>query len=264
MEILVCIKQVPGTALVEVDERTGVLKRDGVEAKLNPYDLFALELGLRLAQETDGHVTVITMGPSQARAVLEEAVCIGADRGFLISDRQFAGADVCATSYTLYQGIERSGDYDLILCGKQTTDGDTAQVGPEVAEFMGIPHSANILGVRDMDRDFVTVEINMEQYILVQKIALPCLLTVDKDINTPRLPSYKRKKAMDPFCITSFTMEDFADRDKAHYGLKGSPTQVERIFPPEKISHKVIWEGGTEELAAKAAKLLRSKKFVQG
>ena len=147
MEILVCIKQVPGTTSVEVDPVTGVLKRDGIEAKMNPYDLYALELGLELGARTDGHVSVITMGPDQAREVLLEAVCMVAERGYLISDRCFAGADVCATSHTLSQGIRQSGTYDLILCGKQTTDGDTAQVGAETAEFLGIAHGANILEV---------------------------------------------------------------------------------------------------------------------
>ncbi len=131
MKILVCIKQVPGTTAVEVDEKTGVLKRDGVESKMNPFDLYAIEQALCLRETYGGSVEVITMGPEQAKMVLQEAVYMGADRGILISDRTFAGADVVATSYTLSQGIQKSGTYDLILCGKQTTDGDTAQVGPE-------------------------------------------------------------------------------------------------------------------------------------
>ena len=144
MKILVCIKQVPGTSNVEVDEKTGVLKRDGVESKMNPFDLYAIEQALCLREEYGGKVDVITMGPPQAKSVLLEAVYMGADNGGLISDRKFAGADVVATSYTLSQGIRKMGEYDLILCGKQTTDGDTAQVGPETAEFLGMDHMANV------------------------------------------------------------------------------------------------------------------------
>ena len=240
MEILVCIKQVPGTTSVEVDPVTGVLKRDGIEAKMNPYDLYALELGLELGARTDGHVSVITMGPDQAREVLLEAVCMGAERGYLISDRCFAGADVCATSHTLSQGIRQSGTYDLILCGKQTTDGDTAQVGDT----------------------FVTVRMNLENKIQTQKMELPCLLTVDKDVNTPRLPSYKRRIGMDPGCIKVMGLDDLEDRDPGHYGLKGSPTQVERIFPPDKKTDKEIMEGTGRELAQAMAAVLRKHKFI--
>ena len=157
MEILVCIKQVPGTTAVEVDEETGVLKRDGVEAKMNPFDLFAIEQALLLREKYGGKVDVITMGPGQAEAVLREAVWMGADRGILISDRSFAGSDVAATSYALSQGVRKAGTYDLILCGKQTTDGDTAQVGPEMAEFLGIEHIANVEMVLEAEGNELTV-----------------------------------------------------------------------------------------------------------
>ena len=147
MEILVCIKQVPGTSKVEVDEKTGVLKRDGVDSKMNPYDLYALETALRLRKKVGGNVSVITMGPPQATEVVKEAYMMGVDRGALISDRKFAGADVLATAYTISQGIRKMGEFDLILCGKQTTDGDTAEVGPEIAEYLKIPHIANVIKI---------------------------------------------------------------------------------------------------------------------
>ena len=134
MNILVCIKQVPASSKVEVDPQTGVLKRAGVESKMNPYDLYALETALRLREEHGGSVTVLSMGPPQAQAVIREAFAMGADAGVLLSDRRFGGADVLATSYTLAQGVRRAGRFDLLICGKQTTDGDTAQVGPEIAE----------------------------------------------------------------------------------------------------------------------------------
>lgn len=144
MNILVCIKQVPGTSKVEVDPVTGVLKRDGIDSKMNPYDLYALETALRIREEKGGTIKVLSMGPPQALSVIKEAYSMGVDDGVLLSDRKFGGADVLATSYTLSQGVRKMGDFDLIICGKQTTDGDTAQVGAEIAEYLGIPHAANI------------------------------------------------------------------------------------------------------------------------
>ena len=136
MKIVVCIKQVPGTNKVEIDETTGVLKRDGAEAKINPYDLYALETALRLKEKTGGTVTAVTMGPDQAIDMMKESYMMGVDDAYIFSDRTFAGADVLATSYTLAQGIKAMGDFDIIVCGKQTTDGDTAQVGPAIAEYL--------------------------------------------------------------------------------------------------------------------------------
>ena len=262
MKCIVCVKQVPDTANVEVDPVTGVLKRDGTQSKLNPYDLYAMESALGLKEQLGGTVDVITMGPGQAREALKECMCMGADRAGLISDRKFAGADVVATSYTLSQGIRRMGEYDLILCGKQTTDGDTAQVGAETAEFLGIAHGANILEVLETGDTFVTVRMNLENKIQTQKMELPCLLTVDKDVNTPRLPSYKRRIGMDPGCIKVMGLDDLEDRDPGHYGLKGSPTQVERIFPPDKKTDKEIMEGTGRELAQAMAAVLRKHKFI--
>ncbi len=157
MKIMVCIKQVPGTSKVEVDEKTGVLKRDGVDSKMNPYDLYALETALRIKEKKGGHIKVISMGPPQAKAVIKEAYSMGADEGTLVSDRKFAGADVLATSYTLSQGVKKCGDFHIILCGKQTTDGDTAQVGPEMAEYLGISHVANVRRILDVNDDFIKV-----------------------------------------------------------------------------------------------------------
>jgi electron transfer flavoprotein beta subunit len=143
INITTCIKQVPGTTKVDVDPETGVLIRDGIESKMNPYDLYALETALQIKATQDATITVISMGPPQATEIIKEAYMMGADDGLLLSDRKFAGADVLSTAYTLSQGIITKGMPDLIVCGKQTTDGDTAQVGPEMAEFLGIPHVAN-------------------------------------------------------------------------------------------------------------------------
>lgn len=262
MDIIVCIKQVPGTTTVDIDPVTGVLKRDGIESKMNPYDLFAIETALRIKEEKRGTITSITMGPPQAEEIIFESFYMGVDDGYLLTDRKFAGADVVATSYTISQGIKKINNYDLIICGKQTTDGDTAQVGPEVAEFLGIPHVANVGKILDINTNSITVEMNMEETVEIQEIKLPCLITVDKDINTPRLPSYKRKLEIKNKKINYFSLKDFDDNNENNYGLNGSPTQVEKIFPPEVSNEKIMLEGTAGELTEKLFFLLTEKKFI--
>ena len=261
MKIIVCIKQVPGTNRVNVDPVTGTLIRDGVAAKMNPYDLNALELALKLIEENGGSIKVITMGPPAAKEVIKEAIYMGVDGGVLVSDRKFGGADVLATSYTLCSGIKAIGDYDLILTGKQTTDGDTAQVGSELAEHLHIPHAANVKSIK-VEGDKLVYVSNLDNKILTAKISTPCLLCVDNDVNTPRLPSFKRKlehKDCDEL-IKVVTFADVEDQDETHYGLKGSATQVEKIFEPEKRHDKQIFIDG--DLSEKVFDLLKEKKFI--
>lgn len=261
MKIIVCIKQVPATSNVEVDETTGVLKRDGTACKVNPYDLYALEAALCLREETGGTVDVISMGPPQAKAALLEALHIGADKGCLLSDRRFAGADVLATARTLAAGIRAMGPYDLIFCGKQTTDGDTAQVGPEVAEYLGIEHASYVQKLR-WEPGAAIVEMNTGEAVLVQRMPSPCLLTIEKGMNTPRLPSYVRSRAVREDQITVLSLDDFQERDAQNYGLAGSPTQVERIFAPEKQADRQMMEGSAEDVAARAFEILVMNKFL--
>jgi electron transfer flavoprotein beta subunit len=262
MEIIVCIKQVPGTSKVQVDPVTGVLIRDGIDTKMNPYDLYALETAMRLREQHGGHVKVITMGPQQAIEVIKEAFMLGADDGLLVSDRKFAGADVLATSYTLSQGIRKMGDFDIILTGKQTTDGDTAQVGPEIAEYLEIPHIANVLKILEVTNKDITIEMDMPDTIEVAKIKFPCLLSVEKDIFQPRLPSFKKKIETKDKVIRTICLNDMEDRNEKRYGLSGSPTQVERIFPPDENVDKEIWEGTGEELADRLSAKLKDLKFI--
>ncbi len=262
MNIIVCIKQVPGTSNVKVDPVTGVLIRDGVESKMNPYDLYALETALKLKEENGGTVKVITMGPFAAKEVLMEAIYMGADSGVLVSDRRFAGADVLATSRTLSSAIAASGDFDLILCGKQTTDGDTAQVGAEIAEYMNLPHFANVKTITQSTKNSITVVSELGATIQTAIAALPCVCCADADINTPRLPSYKRKceaNGKDEL-ITVLSLDNFEDNDPNHYGLSGSPTQVERIFPPEKNTDREFIE--SNDAGAKVFEILKNKKFI--
>ncbi len=259
MEIFVCIKQVPSTNKVQVDEVTGVLKRDGVDSKMNPYDLFALEMALRLKERHGGRVVVGTMGPPQAQSVVREAFMMGADAGYLFSDRRLGGADVLATSYTLAQAIQSVGDFDLIFCGKQTTDGDTAQVGPAIAEHMNIPHAAWVSDIEVMDGG-VQVRQQLQEVIATVWMGFPCLVTVEQDICTPRLPSLKRGKVVKDWPIPVVGLDSFMDTMPEHYGLSGSPTQVERIFPPEREQHHELWEG--PDSAQKLFDYLKRHKFV--
>ncbi len=255
MNIFVCIKQVPATNKVQVDEKTGVLKRSGVMSKMNPYDLYALETALRLKEKHGGKVTVGTMGPPQAQAIIREAYMMGADEGYVFSDRRLGGADVLATSYTLSQAIQSVGDFDLILCGKQTTDGDTAQVGPAVSERLGVPAIANVLEFLEIGEKDLTVKMDLGDRVLTAKIPYPCLVGVDKDLFTPRLPSYLRMKATADREVKMLGFADL-DADETKVGSAGSPTQVRRIFPPEGRGETQFCRGTAEELADAVLKKL--------
>ena len=252
MNIIVFIKQVPGSNKVEVDSETGVLKRDGVEAKMNPYDLFALETALRLKETYEGKVCAISMGPPQAMQIIREAFAMGADEGILMSDRKFAGADVLATSYTLSQGVREAGEFDLILCGKQTTDGDTAQVGPETAEFLMIPSVSNVKRIVRVDEKSITVEMDMEHTVEIAKVRFPCLLAVDKDIFMPRLPSYvkMRRQKQGNQGYRLFRPEG-SGREK--YGLNALPLRFKE-FSSESNIKREMWNDSEEELTDKLFK----------
>ena len=262
MNIMVCIKQVPGTNKVEVDPVTGVLNRNGVESKMNPYDLYAIETAMRIKEDVGGEVSVITMGPPQAEVIIREAFSMGVDKGFLITDRAFAGADVLATSRALAEGIKKAGKADIIICGKQSTDGDTAQVGPEISEWMNIVSVTNVTEILKVEDDGVTLKKEIPTAIETLKVPYPCLLAVEKDIYIPRLPSYVKKKATQDREIKWFTLKDFEDNDPEHYGLSGSPTQVQRIFPPEVNDDRQMWKGDAESVADKIAVRLKELKFI--
>lgn len=264
LNIVVCIKQVPASSNVQIDPVTGTLIRDGNNTKMNPYDLYGLETALLLKERYGAYVKTISMGPPPAKAVLTESLWMGCDEGMLISDRKFGGADVVATSYTICSGVKSMGEFDLIICGRQTTDGDTAQVGPEMAEHLGIPHVAYVEEVLSIDEEnkTVTVKASNDKTIEISEIKMPCLITVDKGSLSPRLPSYKRGKAMKDAEIKVITFADIEDQDENHYGLKGSPTQVERMFPPERNTDKVVLSGTMEEQVNKLTEILKDKKFI--
>ena len=245
MRIVVCIKQVPDSAEVRINPETNTLIRDGVPTIINPYDVHALEAGIQMREKTGGKVTVITMGPPQAETALREAIAMGADEAVLLSDRAFAGSDTWATAYTLSQAIGQIGA-DVILCGKQAIDGDTAQVGPEIAEFMDIPHISYIRKVVDVLPDKIVVQRLMDDGFDVIESSLPVLLTVVKELNVPRMPSLKGKMAAKKAEIRKLTAADLK-ADEKDLGLKGSPTQVKNIFAPEAKKDRKMLEGSPEE-----------------
>ena len=263
MNIVVCIKQVPASSDVQIDPITGNLIRDGNNTKMNPYDLYAIETALKIKEEVGGKCHTISMGPPSAKAVLNESLWMGCDEAALISDRKFGGADVVATSYTIAQGIKLLDfKYDLIICGKQTTDGDTAQVGPEIAENLRIPHIAYVEEIIEIKEKSIVVSVSMDKTNEIWELDFPCLITVDKGIFTPRLPSYKRSLNFVDYKIKEITFKDMADQSEFNYGMKGSPTQVERMFPPIKNTDKEIWEGKSKDLGAKVANKMNDLKLL--
>jgi len=235
VNIVVCIKQVPGTTKVKINPETGTLIRDGVEAVVNPFDEYAIEEALRIKERVGGVVKVITMGPPQAEAALRSAIAMGADEGYLISDRAFAGSDTWATSYTLSKGIQTLSKVDLIICGKQAIDGDTAQVGPGVAEMLDLPFVAWVRKIEEISDTHLKVERMMEEGYDVVEMPLPGLITVVKEINTPRMASLKGKMKAKSAKISVLNVSSIPV-DAERLGLKGSPTQVLRSFVPERKS----------------------------
>lgn len=245
MNIVVCVKQVPDTAEVKINPETGTLIREGVPSIINPFDLHAIEAGLFLKEKTGGKVAVLTMGPPQAEAALREAIAMGADEGVLLSDRAFAGSDTWATSFTLSKAISKLGA-DIIICGKQAIDGDTAQVGPETAEFLNIPHISYVRKIEDVADASIRVHRIMDEGYDIVESALPVLLTVVRELNEPRLPSLKGKMAAKKAVIQKWGQADIV-ADENDVGLKGSPTQVKNVFAPEARSDRKILQGTPEE-----------------
>ncbi|MDW7998857.1 MAG: electron transfer flavoprotein subunit beta/FixA family protein [Thermodesulfovibrio sp.] len=245
MKILVCVKQVPDVTEVRIDPKTNTLIREGVPSIMNPYDLHAIEAGLQLRERIGGKVTVITMGPPQAEEVLREAISMGVDDAVLLTDRRFAGADTWATAYTLSKAAKKIG-FDLIICGKQAIDGDTAQVGPEMAEFLDIPHVSYVRSINNVTESEMTVERLMDDCYEKISLTLPALITVVKELNNPRPPSIRGKMAAKKANIPKWNADDI-EAEEENIGLKGSPTMVKNIFAPPPRGERRILEGTPEE-----------------
>ncbi len=258
MNIIVCIKQVPDTTQVKIDPATNTLVREGVQSIINPFDMYAIEEGVRLKEKYGGKTTVITMGPPQAQEALREAISMGCDDAYLISDRAFAGSDTLATGYTLSLAIRKIKDYDIIVCGKQASDGDTAQVGPGIATQLDIPQITYVKKIESVDDKSAQVERMTEEGFEVVRTSLPCLLTVVKEINEPRIPSLKgRMKAKKAEIITWKAID--LDAEESRLGLTGSPTWVSKIFTPPPRAKGEIFEGDVQDTTAKLVQALKDR-----
>jgi electron transfer flavoprotein beta subunit len=260
MKIIVCIKQVPETTEVKINPETNTLVREGVPSIVNPFDENAVEAALKLREKQGGKVTVISMGPPQAAEALKTTIAMGVDEVLLISDRAFAGSDTWATSYTLAQTIRKIGDYDLILCGKQAIDGDTAQVGPGIAEWLGIPQVTFAVKI-EVDGSKTRVERLLEEANEVVETPLPAVITVVKQINEPRLPSLKGMMKAKKVEIKALKAEDL-EVDLKNIGLNGSPTQVIKIFSPPPKSSGELLNGDPKENVEKLIAKLKERKTI--
>lgn len=264
MKIVVCVKQVPDTTDVKINPETGTLIREGVESISNPFDEFAIEEALLIREKYEGEVHVISMGPPQAIEVLRNALAMGADRTYLLCDKAFAGADTLATAYTLSKAIEKIADVDLVICGKQAIDGDTAQVGPGIATRMKIPQLTYVSKVREIDAENkrMVVERMLEDGKEVVESSLPALITVMKDINEPRLPSLLGIKKAARTEIPTWTAADIAV-DPKKVGFDGSPTWVMRVFTPEQRAGGEILQGEIPEVVSQLADKLLDAKVIK-
>ncbi|OGR18694.1 MAG: electron transfer flavoprotein subunit beta [Desulfobacterales bacterium GWB2_56_26] len=246
MKIIVCMKQVPDAKDVRLDPVTNTLAREGVQSIMNPYDQHALEEAVRLKEAHAGEVIAITMGPPQAEEILRQAISCGADSGVLVSDRAFAGADTWATAYTLEHALKKIGGFDLILCGKQAIDGDTAQVGPGLATRLGIPYVTCVQKIRESSATGLVAERMMDDGYDLVALDYPALLTVVKDINEPRVPSIKGKMKAKKAEIVRLSAADI-EADPACIGLPGSPTKVVNVFPPPSRAERSVLQGTLDE-----------------
>lgn len=267
MNILVCVKQVPDTTEIKIDPEKNTLIREGVPSILNPFDGYALEAAARIKdKDPDTKIVVVSMGPSQADAALKEALAIAADKAYLVSDRVFGGSDTLATSYILANAIkkieETEGNFDAVFCGKQAIDGDTAQVGPEIAEHLGYPQVTYGLETEVVDGT-IHVKKEVEDGAEIIEVPMPCVVTFTKPSFDPRYPTIKRKLAANRAKVEVLTSAEFPDIDLEHCGLKGSPTHVKKTFvPPVKTGGMVIEAETGEEAAAKLASILSEEHLI--
>lgn len=261
MNILVCVKQVPDTTEIKINPETNTLIRDGVPSIVNTYDGYALEAAARIKDKNpDTKIVVVSMGPEQAKAALKECLAIAADKAYLVSDRAFGGSDTLATSYILSNAVgkieELEGKFDAIFCGKQAIDGDTAQVGPEIAEHLDYPQVTYALEA-ELEEGRLKVLKQGSDYNMSIGVRLPCVVTFTQPGYDPRYPTIKRKMAANRAQIPTLTAADFPDIDATRIGLKGSPTHVKRSFVPERKKSGIkIKEETNEESAIKLAGLL--------
>jgi electron transfer flavoprotein beta subunit len=260
LNIIVCVKQVPGTTEVKMNQETNTIIREGVESVLNPFDSYGIEEALRIRERMGGKVTVLSMGIPSVVDMLKETIALGVDDTVLLSDRVFAGSDTWATAYALSMGIRKIGPFDLVICGKQAIDGDTAQVGPSLAEKLGVPHTTYVRKIEEINENTIRCQRMTEEGYEVIELTLPAVITVVKEINEPRLPSLKGMLRAKKAVVTVWTAGD-VEADPDLCGLKGSPTQVIKTFiPVHEIKSEMI-EGEPAEQAKKLVDRLMAMQF---
>ncbi|MDU3678400.1 MAG: electron transfer flavoprotein subunit beta/FixA family protein [Flavonifractor plautii] len=267
MNILVCVKQVPDTAEIKIDPVKNTLIREGVPSIINPFDGYALEAAARIKDKDPSvKIVVVSMGPEQAKSSLKECLTITADKAYLVSDRAFGGSDTLATSYILSNAVrkieELEGKFNAIFCGKQAIDGDTAQVGPELAEHLGYPQVTCGLEA-EVDGDIIKVKKEVEEGIEIIASEMPCVITFTKPAWNLRYPTIKRKIAASRAEIPTLGEGAFPDIDTARIGLKGSPTRVKKTFVPQKRQGGVkIMEESGRNAAKKLFQMLRDANVI--
>lgn len=267
MHIVVCVKQVPDTKIIKINPKTNTLDRRSAPAILNPYDAHAVQEAVKIKEKHGGTISVLSMGPPQATEVIKKSIEIGADRGFLISDRAFAGADTLATSYALSKALEKiqqENPIDLVLCGKHAIDGDTGQVGPGIARRLDIPPITNVIGVEEVNEQEKTIVLKRKLtngYELIQS-QLPSLLTVEKEINEIEYAPLPNMIRAAQYESTIWAVSDLDNVDRAQLGLKGSPTVVGKMFTPPKLEGGKKLEGAVNEQAQQLIEILMERKEV--
>lgn len=261
MNIIVCIKQVPGTTEVKINSETNTLVREGVDSIINPFDTYAVEEAVRLKERFGGKVIVLTMGPPQAEKALKESIEVGADDGVLVSDRAFAGSDTLATSYILSKAVEKIGQYDMIITGKQSMDGDTGQVGPGIAQRIGIPFIGYVSRIDDISGGKMKAERMTDEGHEVIEGTVPCVISVSKEINVPRLPSLRGKMKAKSAQFTVYSAVDLGVEEQ-RIGVAGSPTWVMQVFSPKRERNSEMLEGNAEEKVLALCRKLQEMKLV--
>lgn len=256
--VIVLVKQVPDTTDVKIDPETNTLKREGVESVINPFDRYAIEEAVCVKERLDEEVvvTALSMGPPQAKEALRESIALGCDEAYLLSDRKFAGSDTWATSYTLSQAVKKLDDVIMIFCGKQASDGDTAQVGPGVSTHLDIPQVTYVKKIKELSPSKAVVERMTEEGYDVVETPLPVLVSVVKEINEPRLPSLKGKMRAKKADIKTWDAEELECEEK-NIGLEGSPTRVVKIFTPPPRGKGKILEGDPVDVAGELVKEIK-------
>lgn len=264
MNIIVLIKQVPDMERVKFDRERGVIDRKSAGTEINPFDLNALETAVKIGEEIGASVTALSMGPPKAEEALKEAIARGAQDGILLSDRAFGGSDVKATSITLANGIKEIGDYDLVIAGMQTVDGDTGQVGPEVAGYLDIPHVCYVEGIKEINDKEMIVATNLWDGTYLKKVKFPALITVTKDINVPRMPTFKNKMKARKAEIKVLGVDDIKIA-KEEVGLKGSATKVKKIEVPPAVKREgKIWRENYSKAEDEIISIIKQKKILEG